>query len=387
MPLDPSLILSLLQVKRSEFKGLESQVFEKLKPYRQALLRRSREVIEGVKTVELTDEYDSIYAEPLEKGDRGWIVKSNLVWQNREQSLQWVRDRLTGIPTFAVDGSQIYPSKDFSIPIAVIQIGWFENFHQENGDYEKDVAVDLITPSQFAALGKGESLDRLVNRRRLELEVRRIIDYMQTHSRQSSRLAFYDGSLIASFAETFDRPTYECYLKTLRQLLKSSQQHQIPLVAYIDTSAAEDTTQMLQRVLGLPPISGVSDPQLLNPLMEWGDRTLLCRCCRPGILKDYQEQANQVTFTYLKTHAGYPVRLELPLWIFEAGLLEQVIDWVRAEAIIGRGYPYAIETADQVTVLRSEDRKLFYRILQDWAEQEEIPFRLSRKMVSKAQRR
>jgi hypothetical protein len=387
MPLDPSLILSLLQVKRSEFKGLESQVFEKLKPYRQALLRRSREVIEGVKTVELTDEYDSIYAEPLEKGDRGWIVKSNLVWQNREQSLQWVRDRLTGIPTFAVDGSQIYPSKDFSIPIAVIQIGWFENFHQENGDYEKDVAVDLITPSQFATLGKGESLDRLVNRRRLELEVRRIIDYMQTHSRQSSRLAFYDGSLIASFAETFDRPTYECYLKTLRQLLKSSQQHQIPLVAYIDTSAAEDTTQMLQRVLGLPPISGVSDPQLLNPLMEWGDRTLLCRCCRPGILKDYQEQANQVTFTYLKTHAGYPVRLELPLWIFEAGLLEEVIDWVRAEAIIGRGYPYAIETADQVTVLRSEDRKLFYRILQDWAEQEEIPFRLSRKMVSKAQRR
>ncbi|MBP0028692.1 DNA double-strand break repair nuclease NurA [Roseofilum sp. Guam] len=387
MPLDPSLILSLLQVKRSEFKGLESQVFEKLRPYRQALLHRSREVVERCKSIELVDEQDSIYAEPLERGDCGWIVKSNLVWQNREQSLQWVRDLLTGIPTFAVDGSQIYPSKDFSLPIAVIQIGWFENFHRGDGDYEKDVAVDLITPNQFAALEKGESLDRLVNRRRLELEVRRIIDYMHVHSHQSSRLVFYDGSLIASFAQTFDRATYQCYLKALRQLLTATQQHQIPLVAYIDTSVAEDTTQMLQRVLGLPPISGVSDPQLLNPLMEWGDRTVLCRCCRPGILRDYQEQANQVTFTYLKTHAGYPVRLELPFWIFEAGLLEQVIDWVRAEAIIGRGYPYAIETADQVTVLRSEDRKLFYRLLQDWAEQEEIPFRLSRKMVSKAHRR
>ncbi|MDJ1172866.1 DNA double-strand break repair nuclease NurA [Roseofilum capinflatum] len=387
MPLDPSLIWSLLQVKRSEFKGLEYQVSEKLRPYRQALLHRSREIAQRLNTLELRDENDSMYAEPLEESDRGWIVKSNLVWHNREQSLQWVRDRLTGIPTFAVDGSQIYPTKDFSLPIALIQIGWFENFHRGDGDYEKDIAVDLITPNQFAALGKGESLDRLVNRRRLELEVRRIIDYMQTHSHQSSRLVFYDGSLIASFAETFDRPTYQSYLKTLRQLLSASQQHQIPLVAYIDTSAAEDTTQMLQRVLGLPPISGVGDPQLLNPLMEWGDRTLLCRCHRPGILSDYQEQANQITFTYLKTHAGYPVRLELPLWIVEAGLLDQVINWVRAETIIGRGYPYAIETADQVTVLRTEDRKLFYRLLQDWAEQEEIPFRLSRKMVSKAHRR
>ena len=55
--------------------------------------------------------------------------------------------------------------------------------------------------------------------------------------------------------------------------------------------------------------------------------------------------------------------------------------------IIGSGYPYVIETADQVAVLRSEDRRAFYAILQDWAEDENLGLRFSRKMVSKVHRR
>jgi hypothetical protein len=60
---------------------------------------------------------------------------------------------------------------------------------------------------------------------------------------------------------------------------------------------------------------------------------------------------------------------------------------VRGEIIIGNGYPYVIETADQVAVLQAEDRQLFYRLLQDWAEKSDISFRFSRKMVSKLLRR
>jgi hypothetical protein len=55
--------------------------------------------------------------------------------------------------------------------------------------------------------------------------------------------------------------------------------------------------------------------------------------------------------------------------------------------IIGSGYPYAIETADQTAVLKTEDRQIFYRLLQDWADEEELNLRLSRKMVSKVRRR
>ena len=63
------------------------------------------------------------------------------------------------------------------------------------------------------------------------------------------------------------------------------------------------------------------------------------------------------------------------------------MDWIRGELIIGNGYPYVIETADQAAVLKAEDRQTFYRILQDWAEEQELKLRFSRKMVSKTRRR
>ena len=54
---------------------------------------------------------------------------------------------------------------------------------------------------------------------------------------------------------------------------------------------------------------------------------------------------------------------------------------------MGGGYPYAIETADQTAVLQANDRQIFFRILQDWARQEDLQLRWSRKMMSKLRRR
>ncbi len=122
-------------------------------------------------------------------------------------------------------------------------------------------------------------------------------------------------------------------------------------------------------------------------MMHWGDRTPIMTCDRGGILTEYREMHDRLTFTYLKTNAGYPARLDLPKWIWEAGLIDTVINQVRAEVVVGNGYPYAIETADQTAVLQSRDRQIFYRILQDWAAQEQLQLSLSQKMKSKARRR
>ena len=82
-----------------------------------------------------------------------------------------------------------------------------------------------------------------------------------------------------------------------------------------------------------------------------------------------------------------PVRLEMPRWMVEDGIHERVLNYVRAEVVVGVGYPYAIETADPVAVIQSQDRQQFYRMLQDWAETEKIPVTFSRKLVSKSMRR
>ena len=178
------------------------------------------------------------------------------------------------------------------------------------------------------------------------------------------------------------------YVECLLDLLEASQTYQVPLVAYIDTSYAQDLAVMLRTLYDLPESQSIHDAQLLNKYMDWGDRTPMLLCQRAGILADYENQTDQIAFTYLKTNRdSYPARLEMPLWMVKAGLTDRVLDWVRGEVIIGSGYPYVIETADQTAVLQAEDRQNFFRVLQDWADQEELNLRFSRKMVSKIRRR
>ncbi len=61
--------------------------------------------------------------------------------------------------------------------------------------------------------------------------------------------------------------------------------------------------------------------------------------------------------------------------------LNRVIDWVRGEVVIGGGYPYVVETADQGYSSASSRPSItstaFYK---DWAEGEDLT-RFSRKMV------
>jgi hypothetical protein len=131
----------------------------------------------------------------------------------------------------------------------------------------------------------------------------------------------------------------------------------------------------------------IHDAQLLNREMTWGDRTPLFLCQRSGILERYQEQCDQIAFAYLKTNEGYPARLEFPRWMYECDRMNSILDWIRGEVIVGGGYPYILEVADQTAVLQASDRQTFYQIFQEWAEQANLNLRLSRKMVSKARRR
>lgn len=312
MPLKPSQVLQILQEKQADFKDFNQKAFQVLQEYRHALA----EVAEQSET-ELTSALQNQIApgarplEPLGKFPH-WVIPANLNWQNREQSLEWVRDRLTGVATFAVDGSQIFPSKDLSLPVALVQVGWFENPHLPLGTYEKDVMLDVMTPAELETHSSQRPVDRQVNMRRFEMEIERLIQYMEAHPACQDCLVFLDGSLVATFAEAFDSECRGFYVNCLLELLRASQRGRVPLVAYIDTSYARDLTQMLQRLRNLPDAPSLYDAQLLDRYMTWGDRTPLFLCDRGaetsgrGILGDYQEQARSIAFTYLKTHEVTP---------------------------------------------------------------------------------
>ncbi|NJN04794.1 MAG: DNA double-strand break repair nuclease NurA [Leptolyngbyaceae cyanobacterium SL_1_1] len=390
MPLKPAEILQQLNDKREQFTDFDQKTLKLLQKYQTALAELSQ-----CEPAELQRKLDRLPgncgASPLEllsKSDRG-VIREHLQWRSREESLAWAKQQIAAVATFAVDGSQIYPSKDISLLVALVQIGWYENLHVEAGSYSKDIQTEIMTPADLTGGDRRELIDRKVNMKRFAMETERLSRYMEERQGHQRCLVFFDGALAASFAELLDDESRRFYADQLTRLLRTSQRCQVPIVGYVDTSYARDLTAMLRHLANLPEASSLRDAQIMNRFMQnhWGDRTSLY-LCRADILKYYCEQHDQVTFTYLKsTTEGFPARLELPRWIYESGRLQEVLNWVRAEVIIGGGYPYAIETADQTAVLQARDRQIFYRILQNWTEEAGLNLRLSRKMVSKARRR
>jgi hypothetical protein len=147
---------------------------------------------------------------------------------------------------------------------------------------------------------------------------------------------------------------------------------------------------MLDISRGRSPQKVISDGVLLNRNMQWGDRSTVFRCAREDRVINYQgsKYYQDVLICYLKTTKDRPpARLEIPAWTLDEGILDSVIDIVRAECIVGTGYPYPLETADAVAVLTHQDRTRFHRLFQEFAEREDLSLQFSRKSISKHYRR
>ena len=82
-----------------------------------------------------------------------------------------------------------------------------------------------------------------------------------------------------------------------------------------------------------------------------------------------------------------PARLEIPRWLLESGRADEVVALVLAEAVVGRGYPYVLEAADVTAVIQQQDRQRFYRLYQDFLQEQGMAMTITRKQRSKQLRR
>lgn len=392
-----SKVISALEAKKDRFAGYQVELRDTLNSYREALERLpalSRAEIEA-----RFEEADIPWpgALPTAEQDRlhDVIISAGGNWTNHEAARAWAREVLLGTPTFAVDGSQIPPSRDFSVPVGAVQIGWFENPHLPGGQYVKDLSFEVLAPDELAEEDEnntgGDFPDWRVNLRRFELECRKVVEYLDTHAgAQPAPLCFFDGSLVVSFAQHMRPPLRRAYVEAVAAMLRASEAGRVPLVGYVDTSYARDLVTMLYHIYHPPLAPRLSDGALLRPRMGWGDRSQVYGCARDDqVLSEYGPQARQVCFAYLKTTAdGAPARLEFPRWLAEdEAELERTLNLVRAECVVGNGYPYALETADVVAVIAPQDRERFYATFQQFAEKEGLALRHSRKALSKRVRR
>jgi hypothetical protein len=323
-------------------------------------------------------------------------------WANHEEARIWALEVLMGRPVAAVDGSQIPPSKDFNIPVGAIQVGWFVNPHQAGAPYIKDVLFAVLSPNELDADAKEVVDDRAMPDWRVAQErfirecdqLCKIMTDYEDAPQRAKPLCFFDGSLIVSFAIQLSPGRAQPYLASVRKLLDCSQATRVPLVAFVDRSFSHDIVYMVDLVSGTQ--SGgeelkLTDAGLLDSLLpHWGDRSPLFYCDRNDPLRrDYDPRLYQdVAFTYVRlTRDRVPARVEMPYWIVEAGLAEDVLDLVRAESVVGAGYPYALETADALAVISHADRERFYSLFEQFAQQSGLELVQARKAASKGTRR
>lgn len=345
------------------------------------------------------------------------ILPFGRAFAHHEEARAWA-EILRGVTTFAVDGSQLPPWRDASVPLALVQVGLFENPHQPPAPYVKDASVVLLAPDELES-GEPDTVDartgedfgyseRITHLRRYELEIDQIVARMRIHAASATRaglvVAFYDGSLIPSFAMKAPPLYRDRYVRASRRLLAASAEYRIPVIGYIDTSYARDILTMVGALMqatppnatGEPPAPpnsrGLRDALLWHGRLGWGDRTPAFLSARYDLARlsqgAEQDPATEVAFVYIQTALDRPpARVEFPRWLLDDGLLDPVMDTLRAEVIVGSGYPYCIEAADAVAVISAPDRAQFYALFQAFAEHEGLSFTFSRKAISKSRRR
>ena len=399
------LLTKELIAKRGEFLSFTEQQSGEFAGYLKIL-----ETLEEFSSAEIRERVlrnESSAAIPSHEFDRAknFILEFSERWENHEQARKWAFEKLNDRTTFAADASQLLPGRDISLPVAAIQVGWYENPHDPAIDYEINADFRILSPIDLLEDQEEQTnLESRVSELRFHAEADRTLKFLRKKRGWQKRgermpLAFYDNTLLVSYPQRQSK-LQKSFVEKMLEVVRVSQETQVPVVGYIDQSYARDVLHLIQ-VFDDEGSRGrltTFDTSLLRAkisekfelLKKWGDRSVFFYSNRKPLAGFWEEFAENplVGFVYLQTTAdGPPARLDIPSWIFETNHLEEVLDIVRAECVIGLGYPYAIETADATAVISIRDREIFLGALQEFANREKLNFSVSRKSTSKARRR
>lgn len=399
------LLTGALHNQREEFKNFAVAQESDLNYYLETLEKLSQ--ISSVEVSQKISGNENAGAVPSEELDKCENFSFDFAesWQNHEEARRWANETLKNRTTFAADASQILPGREISLPVAAIQVGWFENPHDETLSYEKNAEFKILSPQDL--LNNQEepmNPETRVGEMRFHAEVQKIADFIGAKKGWQERgermpLAFFDGTLLVSFSLP-QTTLQESFIQATVNLVRLSRTCRVPLVGYVDRSFARDLLNLLdafenkqtsrKQTLYDATILHIETSKFQPMLKSWGNRTCFCYSRRKGLSAFIEPETERslVGFTYLKTTGdSSPARLDIPSWIYEAGMLDEVLDTVRAECVIGLGYPYALETADQTAVITMRDKQIFLGALQEFATREKLGFTVSRKSASKGRRR
>jgi hypothetical protein len=408
MPFHPGVVADELQgytEEIREYTGGDEHVVTK---YRDALRDALAEYDADRLSAELGS-HPQPGAAPTDEWDRSEspVVRfgRSASWENHEAVNQFAKEVLKGKTTIAADGSEIGPTEEFTVPFGLVQVAWVANHHHPDGDYDGDVSSHVLGPqtvTEQAEEGGMRYVDgRVPSHERYRAEGRAVVECIRRFAdRDRTPVVVYDGPLVPLFANTYAPDVRdEYYRETMARVLAASEHHGVPVVGYTAGTKRTNLAKMLQQAyserLGDDPL--IADARLLDGFTEeWGDRSLVF-VNRWGETVDelattYEDTeygfAEEVLFTYLDVPGSSAMDyLEFPEWVQRDGLVGDVLDVVRAETGVGRGYPEILQQADTNAVLDAGAEDRFLSLVQEFADEEDLPIEWDVKALSKERRR
>ncbi len=334
-------------------------------------------------------------------------------WASHEAAGRWAERVLEGIATIATDGSELEPTDELNVPVALVQSAHYVNYHTEDRDYERAVDPQVLFPEDVvieAGASNSSYIDTAeVGHARYTHEADTVVSIIEQFAdTDPPPIVLYDGPLVVSFVNALAPDTRDRYVDAMGRVLAASRCHEVPVVGYISDTNASDVGTFVQSIQPSQfkdaPLA--KDRAIFAPLMDtWGARTAVFKSRRDSSVdalettyaNDQYAFGDRMYFTYFDLGDGSALdRVEFPQWVFEADapagqpvdhLYEYVIDAVRAEAAVGRGYPEILQHADADAVLTPQDRERFIRMVQQLGEEEGLNIRWTTKDRSKRQRR
>lgn len=269
----------------------------------------------------------------------------------------------------AADGSQIPPDRHAAVEFALLNVGLIEMHPQEAAAPQEHITTLLLADDEDHPSGAPLTEEAVENRRDI-LE-------RQVLARRAAQLpgpvvALTDGPL-ELFRET-GQPELRQYLDELRSLARLS----VITAGYVEILKAQLMVRALEllilaedelgRASQLRPLFGVDDGDLFRGLLDVGERSAVFALQSNRAQSYSQELA--LHFFYLnvgRPHQPYLARVEIPAWVAQepasvdllhAALLAQC-------AMLGsRPYPYILQRAHEVAVVRFEEAEQVLLMLQ-----------------------
>jgi hypothetical protein len=380
--LDIKMLSSELSSRKNEIIGYENELSGASKPYLEKLPALD---IMDASANEKLPRYSG--CKVLEEG--AFIKKFNKKLASRKEATDWALSILKDKTIAAVDGSQIFPSKEISASIGLAQSYTIINSHKEGGQFSTSAIMSLIFPDDFEEYGsRYVYAEAPVSLKRFELECDSIIDFMDRHK---GCPIFFDGSIVLSFINQVEEKLRERYVKKIISMLDASEETKTPVIAYTDLSLNRDLVTLIQKYFMLRYSPYIKDIHLIRSSMAWGDRTrafLSDRDDKGGkenksVLDLYGKHRDMVAFFYIQASGGLPSKVEIPLWCYNSGMVDDIADIIRSECIIRPGYPDIIHRAHEYAKISHTENELFNSILESFAIQNNIKLYRSAKEFNK----